>query len=124
MFTGLATLLLIGLGLAAATPLRVPGALLMLLSVLTGIGWFLYRARRADSEIPPIRYEASTIIWKPYRFAPAQISIAFLQQLAARGSRTAPGSSRRALADRLGSAPDLLSASRIVRCRTRSCNQR
>ena len=82
LFTGLATLLLIGLGLAAATPLKIPGALLMLLSVLTGVGWFLYRARRSESEIAPIRYEASTIVWKPYRFASAQISPAFLQQLA------------------------------------------
>lgn len=81
-FTALATTFLIGLGLTLATPLVLIGALLMAVSVLAGIAWFVYRRRRGEAGESPSRSDASTIVWKPYRFAPAQISADFVQQLA------------------------------------------
>jgi protein phosphatase len=82
LVTGLATAFLIGLGLALTTPLVLIGVLLMAVSALAGLGWFLYRRRRADVEEVVTRSDLSTVVWKPYRLAPAHISAEFVQQLA------------------------------------------
>ncbi len=83
VFTGLTTMFLLGLGLLTITPLVLPGALIMALSLLGALGWAVYRARRTDDEDAEASGEAgSTIIWKPYRFAQAQLTPSFLQQIA------------------------------------------
>lgn len=81
VYTALATLFLLGTGLAGLSPWRIAGGVLMAMSLIAGIAWAVIRARQADHE-EVVRLDGpSTIIWKPYRMASAQITPAFMQQL-------------------------------------------
>ena len=82
VYTGLATVFLLGLVLTLLSPWRLAGALAMIVCLIVGVAWSVIQARRLDREDAAPSEGHSTIIWKPYRFASAQITSAFLQQLA------------------------------------------
>jgi len=81
VFTALAALFLMGLGLATLSQWLLPGCVVMTGSVVAGLAWGVIQARRSDAEEAVVHDAPSTIIWKPYRFASAQITAPFLQQL-------------------------------------------
>lgn len=82
VYTGLATLFLMGLGLAVLSRWTIAGCVAMGGSVVAGVAWGIVQARRSRAEELLTNEAPSTIIWKPYRFAAAQVTAPFLQQLA------------------------------------------
>jgi protein phosphatase len=82
LFCSLASAALVGLGLIFLSQHHVVGYTI-LGSVLVIAGWWWSRMRSATpSETVFDPGSHSTIIWRPYRTAPAKIELHFLQQLA------------------------------------------
>lgn len=82
VFTGAATTFLMGLCLAVLSSWKLPGIVAMAGSVVAAAAWAVIQARRSDEIEAGGGDPLSTIVWKPYRSAVAQITPAFMQQLA------------------------------------------
>lgn len=82
MFTGLGTAVLLGATMWLFTPLPHMGLVILFTAVLVAALRLIFSARRSEEHVPAPAEPHSTIAWRPYRTAPAQITPAFLQQLA------------------------------------------
>ncbi len=82
IFTGLATVALLGTALWLFTPLSLLGLVILMTCVLLTVIRLIFSARRKDVIEAPVVESHSTVNWMPQRIAPAQITNGFLQQLA------------------------------------------